>query len=338
MDPQLLSIPTWAHKWQRQGLVCNPKLPAGAEVMEAPPVVDSLNEILDPRAADDTKLREWAQGPALGYYSQYAVVRSSGKKLEGVPVLAGNDVSKKKFKEFTSAARHLLVDAAKNASMLTSLARHGVRILVAGTRRGAWRRHPEVKTHFDTGLGGGAPWFPSTGIQADEESNSLLEEIFHTIQYVVMKPRDVCMYHKAYADAVVKKLYTTDGSGPEDGGEPVPTVQADEYFAMALQRWLGSGEGLKEYRVRGNSDKPRMETGRERLRKLDPQAFCLLAKEFRSDDTWNPRPLAKPWKNNPNRAMNIEEVAGFCEPILATLAKGCPVPDLNWPHDAIHGR
>ena len=59
----------------------------------------------------------------------------------------------------------------------------------------------------------------------------------------------VCMYHKAYQHAMLKQLYTTDGSAEEVDGEPVPTVQADEYLAMAMHRWFGSGDGEEEYKA-----------------------------------------------------------------------------------------
>lgn len=57
------------------------------------------------------------------------------------------------------------------------------------------------------------------------------------------------MYHKAYQHAMQLHLYTTDGSASEVDGEPVPTVQADEYLAMALHRWFGSRDGKNEYKV-----------------------------------------------------------------------------------------
>lgn len=57
------------------------------------------------------------------------------------------------------------------------------------------------------------------------------------------------MYHKAYQHAMQLHLYTTDGSASEVDGEPVPTVQADEYLAMALHRWFGSSDGKNEYKV-----------------------------------------------------------------------------------------
>merc|ERR1719272_2330125 len=331
MQPTLLSVPVWAQKWERQGLVCDTRLPAGLRVMPSPPVIESSVQILDPRKAGDSKLREWALGPGHSFYTQYATVHAPGETVEGVPILAGNDVSKKKFTEFVAAARHFLLEAAVDSAILTSLSRNGVRILVAGRKAGHWRRHPEVNRHFATGLGGGSPWFPSTEITSDSlpEDLEVLEELFHTIQYVVMRPRDVCMYHKAYAHAVASKLYTTDGSATEVDGEPVPTVQADEHLAMALMRWFGNGGGLNEYRVQGSSSKSGMETGREHLRKHDPQAFCIIAKFFRSDDTWNPTSRAQPWKTNPNRAMDVGEVASFCEPILAEAVIGCPAAEVG---------
>jgi hypothetical protein len=334
MQQDLLAIPKLAHQWQRRGLSCESKLPDGLEVMPPPPVAASGIQLVDPRRVDDTKLRQWALGHGRSHYTQYAVVHAPGSTSVGVPVLAGSDVSKEKLKEFVGVAEHFLRVAPRdNQALALSLAAKGVRILVAGDYPGAWRKHPEVKRHFKTGLGGGAPWFPSTGVQVGEPSYSLMEELFHTIQYVSMQPHDVCMYHKAYSQAVANGLYTTDGSGPEVDGEPVPTVQADEYLAMALQRWVGvdaKDSEDKEYAVPGSSKKEGSETGREYLRKLDPHAFCLISKVFRSDDTWNPDSKASPWKTNPNRGMDIDEVDKFCEPVISKLAVGCPTADLQW--------
>jgi len=333
MRPKLLTPPRFALKWERRGLICDSRLPGGLEVMPPPPVAASGTKVVDPRDARDAKLRQWALGTGRGFYTQYAVVHAPGGTTKGVPILAGNDVSKDKMIELVNTVQHLLREAAVDSETLTSaLADSGVRILIGGKEKGAWRKHPEVKRHFTTGLGGGAPWFPSTGVQSNEPNYLLMEEIFHTIQYVAMQPLDVCMYHKAYAQAVAGKLYTTDGSADEIDGEPVPTVQADEYLAMALQRWIGSHSAPKEYHVPGNDQKLGKPTGRENLRSLDPQAFCLIAKVFRSDDTWNPRPKAHPWKTNPNRGMDVGEVASFCKPILANLAVGCPSASLRWPH------
>jgi len=332
MQPKLVSPPSWALKWQRHGLVCDAVLPAGLAVMPAPPVADSGLEIIDPRTTGDAKLREWALGPGHSFYTQYAVVHAPGAASKGVPILAGNDVPRKKVMESVATVQHLLNEAAVEKHTLAStLADSGIRILLAGSAEGAWQKHPEVSAHFQTGLGGGAPWWPSTGIRDDEPPNTLVEELFHTIQYTVMQPMDVCMYHKAYVQAVSRKLYTTDGSADEVDGEPVPTVQADEYLAMALQRWIGFDQGHGEYAVPGNHKQFGKATGRENLKNIDPQAFCLIAKVFRSDDTWNPSTSAKPWKTNPNRGMDVAESASFCQPVLAKLSVGCPSADTHWP-------
>lgn len=57
------------------------------------------------------------------------------------------------------------------------------------------------------------------------------------------------MYHKAYQHAMLERLYTNDGSADEIDGEPVPTLQADEYLAMAMHRWFGSQDGANEYKA-----------------------------------------------------------------------------------------
>merc|ERR1711971_792905 len=135
----------------------------------------------------------------------------------------------------------------------------------------------------------------------------LAEEIFHTIQYCSWRPKQICMYHKAYKAAMERGLYTTDASGPEVDGEPVPTIQADEYMAMALQRWFGSTlEQNKEYFIPGNTGH---QTGREILQKKDPKAFCLLSTLFRADDSWNPDPEELPWRDHPNKVLSVEDVA-----------------------------
>ena len=45
-----------------------------------------------------------------------------------------------------------------------------------------WLKHPECSKHFTTGLGGGSPLFPSTGLYQDERQVTLVEELLHNIQ------------------------------------------------------------------------------------------------------------------------------------------------------------
>lgn len=331
LNQSALRVPAWAEKLERQGLSCEPKLPQGALPMVAPPLINSDGHILDPRHSSNQLLKDWAASAARGFYSQYILVSAPGDDLHGVPILAGPDVSAATVNRVAAAMRHLLLHATTTREPLTQLANAGVRMLIAGDDGDAWQRHPEVHRKFTTGLGGGAAWFPSTGIQASEPNNVLAEELLHTIQYVVMKPQDVCMYRKAYVQAVEKELYTTDGSGPEVDGEPVPTVQADEYLALAMQRWFGSPMAPGEYLVLGNNYEA---TGREHLRKSDFQAFCLLSRLFRSDDTWNPHSDREPWKRHPNRGMNLVQVAQDCKVTLDRLAVDCPQADVEWPQAA----
>lgn len=338
MHSDMLLPPKWARKLERQGEICDAELPEGLEVMPPPPVILTGDEIIDPRSATDPALQKWANGPGKSFYSSYIVAKApGGSSRVGIPILAGNDVPQGKLYNYAQGVRHFLFEAAvENATWPRLLAQSGVRILIAGRQDGAWRKHPEVKKDFATGLGGGAPWFPSTGLTTDEPPEALLEELFHTIQYTAMQPRDVCIYHKAYAQGVASKLYTTDHSGPEVDGEPVPTLQADEYLAMAMHRWFGNGGGENdEYKIHGSSSEPGGPTGRENLRKQDPNAFCTLSSMFRSDDTWNPDSDRKPWKANPNRAMDRKEVAGFCQPILTKLAEGCPSKEVVWPRSKL---
>lgn len=332
-------LPDWprgaeaARRWERQGLACEPTLPSGATPMEAPPLVaTAAHTVIDPRAADSPEpLRLWAEMVGHGFYSNYAVISQTDNADcgPGVAVLAGDDVPRAVFERDLAALRHLLLHApVEPTALLSALSRAGVRLLIAGNGRGAWRKHPEIGQHFATGLGGGAPWFPSTGVRIEDSPQLLAEEVFHTIQYVFMAPRLVCMYHNAYAAAFAAGLYTTDGSGEEVNGEPVPTVQADEYFAMAFRRWLGSTDSQDEYSVPGNSAEA---NGREELRRLDPAAFCLVAEIFRCDDAWNPEPEVMPWRRFPNRPMDRGEANAFCRSVLEGLAAGCPLPDTIWP-------
>lgn len=323
-----------ANKYERQGLDCEPRLPEGARPMAAPPVVDVRGRVVDPRSA--INLASWASAQR-SFYTQYAVVGTKESLAQGIgiPVLAGQDVEAARVEWAAGVVHHLLLEASVSRSTFASLAHHGVRIVLGGGSNDeddpgkSWLGHPEVHKDFTTGLGGGAPWFPSTGILQDEIANILAEELFHTIQYVVMQPRAVCMYHKAYRHARQAGLYSTDNSGDEVDGEPVPTVQADEYLALALQRWLGTTEMLSEFGVPGNR---RGKTGRESLKAQDPRGFCLISTIFRSDDIWNPEPKRQPWLSLPNRGMDVSEVAVFCEPVLQGLGQGCPSADVQWPY------
>lgn len=348
-----VTLKSFAGHWQRRGLRCEPRLPPGAKPMRAPPVVLTDGRTISPLTASSSliasrahhaqsfrdeigmaggrrALEEWAQLPdgGRGYYTRYLAVGLPGVEGVGVPILAGSDVSAKRFSDHAATLRHFLQRAlTRPNATIQALSRSSVRLLLGGSKK--WTAHPEVARIFPTGLGGGAPWFPSTGIMSDESANTLFEELFHTVQYVVMSPRDVCRYHRAYAHAVAAGLYSTDGSGPEVDGEPVPTVQADEYLAMALQRWLGSTDGgPKEYLVPGNNHKG---TGREHLRRKDLRGFCLIAKFFRSDDTWNPNPHREPWKSHRNQAMDPTDVREQCRPVLAELGAGCPSANIGWP-------
>lgn len=297
----------------------------------APPLFDTRGSVVDPRVDGQTSaaLLAWAsrEGPGQGFYSKYVTVLSNTNPTVGISVLAGDDVEEEAVLRHSRTARHLLFEAAVSPTTVEALSSAGVRLLVGGKRLGDWKRHPEVRRDFTTGLGGGAPWFPSTGIAAHESPNLLAEELFHTIQYTAMSPRQVCSYHNAYAAAVTSGLYTTDGSGDEVDGEPVPTVQADEYLAMAMQRWFGSTDAPGEYGIPGNNEAG---TGRQHLRDGDIGAFCLIAQVFRSDDAWDPLPDVAPWKVYANQPIDHDEVTIDCKPISAALANGCPASDVAW--------
>lgn len=331
---RLFDPPASAKRFERQGLHCEARLPSGARPMAPPPLVPLEGAIVDPRGAEQpAELRQWAQEYGKGFYSQYVLVHDPSDALLGVPVLAGPDVKSETVKAAAATIQHLLLESTVSNATLRDLVRWGVRLLISAPEsekeaQDAWLSHPEVSRRFTTGLGGGSPWFPSTGIQAGEDQATLVEEMFHTIQYCAMEPRLVCMYRKSYKDAMEKGLYTTDNSGSEVDGEPVPTVQADEYFAMALHRWLGSTLAEDEYKVSGNRAH---KTGRQSLQERDLNAFCLLSTLFRADDTWNPEPLKKPWKNHKNEAMDRVAVAKTCRPVLEELREGCPAEGVSWP-------
>lgn len=330
--------------WERRGLHCAPHLPNGAVAMEPPPLIMTQGQVIDPRTFPESEeLQRWATGAGSSFYSQYILVSpepiaSEFQRggyllqhrgvLQGVPIIAGDDVPEKVVKSAADTIRYLLLEAAVSKDLLQKLSSAGVRILLGGNFPGAWQKHPEVFRQFETGLGGGAPWFPSTGIRAEEPQNILAEELFHTIQYTVMTPRQVCQYHNAYASALAAGLYTTDGSGNEIDGEPVPTVQADEYLAMVLQRWLGSGDAHDEYVVPGNNAEA---TGRQHLKSKDIRGFCLISQYFRSDDAWNPDPYAEPWRRFPNMPVDRAEVSSLCPSVLEELANGCPSAALQFP-------
>ena len=312
--PGFLEPPTYAAKYERQGLSCEARLPEGAKPFPPPPLIESA-AVLDP-SSGPAELKEWVTGPGRSFYSQYLLVSHPRDPLLGLPVLAGPDVSTDFLKKSAATLRHILVEAALSNATLASLARTGIRLLIAAREseeKDTWLSHPEVRRSFTTGLGGASPLFPSTGVRDGEPQALVVEELFHSIQYCAFSPRKVCMYRRAYKHAMEEHLYTTDNSAAEVDGEPVPTVQADEYLAMALHRWLGSDEGPNEYLVPGNTAR---RSGRASLQKKDPRAFCILATVFRADDTWDPE-HGEPWASFPNevnRRLNIEDVRAFCAP------------------------
>ena len=310
-----LDPPDYAQKYERQGLSCEPKLPKGAKPLPRPPLVSS-SALLDPRSSESEALQEWSKSSGRGFYSQYILVAHPQDHLLGLPLLAGPDVSADYIKKSAETVRHVLFDAAISRTTAANLAHTGIKFLIAAEEdeeRDTWLVHPEVSRSFTTGLGGASPLFPSIGVHDGETQDSVVEELFHTIQYCSLSPRTVCMYRKAYKNAMELRLYETDHSGKEVDGEPVPTVQADEYLAMALQRWFGSHVGTDEYHVPGN-DAHR--SGRSSLQKKDPQAFCILTTIFRANDTWDPA-SDEPWASFPNKAnsvMEMGDVEDFCHP------------------------
>lgn len=303
--------------------------------MDSPPLVPTGERVVNLRK--NKMFETWSL--KYPYYISYASVIHSEDPSVGFPILAGKDVPAQIIRKVRGLLENLIFRSARDPLKLSaSLVRGKARVLLAG--RQGWTKHPELVAKSATGVGGGAPWFPSTGIDITEDDPVIvLEEFFHTIQYMAMSPRDVCAYHHGYQIAFESGLYTTDDSGPEYEGEPVPTLQADEYFASAFKRWfglsLGSKDELKEYKVpssphRKVRTKEHTKTGREELRAQDPIGFCLVARMFRSDDTFTPDSRVIK-----NRAMVQADVDSICAPIVAKLLEGCPSEDVVWPtnHD-----
>lgn len=347
LEPGLLTPPKYALAYERQGLKCEVRRVPGAVVMKAPPAFGRGEKIIDPRDAkvSPRALQDWSRAAdgGNGFYTQYSrVVSKHG--TDGVAVLAPNNVPEHLVRQAVEIVRHLLVEAARSEEMLQALSKKNVRVLLSHHKDKpkdddtddcclSWTKHPEVKRRFKTGLGGGAPWFPSTGIE-DNEVNLLIEELFHTIEYTAMSPRLVCMYHKAYKHAMEKKLYTNDGSAKEIDGEPVPTVQSDEYLAMALHRWFGSNVDASEYLVPAY-DKDRGLNGREELLRHDPSAFCILSVLFSAEDTWRPQSSSQTREAGFARRHYEKgyqrKIDERCRPVLERLGAGCPSQEVLFP-------
>ena len=358
MKPDLLTPPKYAIKYERQGLTCQVKRVSGATPIAPvpmlknplPPMMGVRSPAVDPRLEPD--LKEWAVIDAKGYYTLYESITSIDGK-SSVAVLAPANVDKAKFNDVGRIVNHMLNVAARSDHIIKTLSNNHIRILITHRDESkhdddsnekpsdqigccpSWIKHPEIERDFITGLGGGAPWFPSTGIE-DEAINPIVEELFHTIQYTSMSPNLVCMYHKAYKHAMEKKLYITDGSGPEIEGEPVPTVQADEYMALANHRWFGTSgnteEDGDEYSVPKCSSENK-KTSRTHLLEQDPEIFCILSTLWRSDDEWNSPESSHTGEFCKNHAVGgtIEEVDLMCVPMLEKLRIGCPLEDVVFP-------
>jgi hypothetical protein len=348
MKPGLLTPPKFALSYERQGLSCEVHRVPGTVVMKPPPPFNSKGNIIDPtfEPVSPLMLRDWSRSPdgGNGYYTQYTQIVSKDGS-DGVPILAPNDVPVDLVSQAKDIVQNMLVKAARSKDMLHDLSKNNIRVLLSHHNLNtedddsddcclSWTKHPEVKKRFKTGLGGGAPWFPSTGIE-DDEVNLLIEELFHTIEYTAMSPRLVCMYRKAYKNAMEKKLYLNDGSANEIDGEPVPTVQADEYLAMALHRWFGSNNDSSEYLVPA-FDADKGLNGREILLQYDPFAFCILSVLFSADDPWRPKsskltnPAGFPRKHyEKGFQRKIDET---CRPVLKELGLGCPANGVTFPN------
>lgn len=311
-EATISSVSTAMGRLERRGLSCGVRLPEGLFPMQEapPPGLATVGAVVDLRQRNvDPLLRRWRD--RYPWYVWYGSAHDPAKPGVGVPVIAGPDVPHLNVQRTLAIMNHLLLQTWPR-EVLERLANAGVRVLVAGSD--GWQPHPEVLRVPSHGLGGGAPWFPSTGIEHDE-IDMLPEELLHTVQYTAMPPRFVCMYHRAYARAFSKSLYTTDGSTTEVDGEPVPTLQPDEYFAMAANRWLGLDDAPNEYCVKAE---------RREILRQDPHAFCLLAEYFNASDAWAPR--------GSSRLEIVEVPKQLCRRLLGELAEGCPSEILPWPY------
>jgi len=288
--------------------------------------------------------------PQSYFYTRYASVCSSESEghtdtvCQGLPILGTPGVSLAAMKEARRTVAHMVLQAPLNPkATIEGLSASKIRVVVGGGQspKKAWHNNPEIqgRNSFKTGLGGGSPQFPSTGVELDDLClpgssehrvyNALIEELFHSMQYTLMKPRQVCQYHHAYSSAVKNGLYEADkGLARERDGEPVPTVQADEYLASALHAWMGT-DTRPEYKASAGNHAS--STGREQLLSADPAAFCILAGMFRADDTWTPCLQAHPWKTHPNKSVKHDQA--MCKDTLKRLEMehgACPSDDVLW--------
>ena len=299
---------------ERRGLSCERATHPSARIMSAPP----LRAVAGVQAVSALpEVAAWARRYpfyADGWYT--SILASDGV---GLPVLAGAATPRERVDFAARLARIFLVDALREPAV-RALAAAGTRIVVA-SKTAEWPQHPEGALAapglvWASGLGGGAPWFPTTGVEA--ETSSVIEELFHTLQYTVLPPRAVCSYYALYRAAARRRLYTPrflEGVlDPSEPAEPVPTSQADEYFAMAMLRWFEIGDGFPdEYNVA---------PGRESLWASDPGAWCLLSTIFRPEATLNGTTLLAA----PDRAER-------CAALLGDAGRACPAAGVAWPAD-----
>eukprot|EP00414_Alexandrium_minutum_P001092 CAMPEP_0113822136 /NCGR_PEP_ID=MMETSP0328-20130328/2089_1 /TAXON_ID=39455 /ORGANISM="Alexandrium minutum" /LENGTH=416 /DNA_ID=CAMNT_0000790071 /DNA_START=60 /DNA_END=1305 /DNA_ORIENTATION=- /assembly_acc=CAM_ASM_000350 len=317
---------------ERPGLHCAPTLPSGAVPMALAPPILPVNGTIDmTNPSSSEALRDWAtssRGGGGGAYRRYAQVGSV------LPVLGAVGVPEVVIARAVDCVSHFLTSSARNPQrLLAELAGAGARIALAPRTdepSDAWRGNPEVRADFATGLGGGSRLFPTTGAQVDGSCDGwfeLMEELFHTIQYVAMPPTEVCLYHMAYREAVEQGRYHPEVL--EQDGEPVPTMQADEYFASAFIAWFGGAPAPKEYPVPHNGPGG---TGRAALLRYDPVVFCLLARRFWANDTWTPCTTGR-LRNFPNQAVPFNQTE--CDTLLSARLASCPAWNATWPHPSL---
>ena len=147
--------------------------------------------------------------------------------------------------------------------------------------------------------------------------------MFHTIQYVVLQKDDICLYYQAYQRALIKKLYRPvflePVDVPREPAEPVPTSQADEYYAMAMLRWFGISSGFPgEYNVPGGSAS---RSARQALFDTDPNAYCLLRLLFKPEVA--PLQAAGAMPTSDNRTTESATAAHVCAAALTSMRISC---------------
>lgn len=314
----------WEMKRERKGLKCVAPKAKGADAMKMhPPMFASGDKIV---SSSDPQLKPWAMSKdgGAGFYKHYMNMYLGDDAKRGVVLLTGGDVNPSALKRLYSTLSGFVHSFRHPTEVMNALAKRGpFKYVLKGNK--PWRSHPEISEHFATGLGGASQQFPSIGCEAADPPADKMEEFFHTVQYTMMSPRQICMYHRAYENSVKHGQYH-----PEDleyHGEPVPTTQADEYLAAAMRVWFG-WSGAEEYSVtRITRSVQNLFQIRKELSKEDINAFCILNMFFDPMKTW---PMPK--LSVHTAAVDLSPYTRQCGKVLRDLGSSCPQEGLSWPH------